>query len=46
MLDLLSSVCNEPGPWLELVDGGAVDWTQKLLSSAKTLLTAGSAVSV
>ena len=23
------------GAWLELVDGGAVDWTQKLLSSAK-----------
>ena len=25
----------QTGAWLELVDGGAVDWTQKLLSSAK-----------
>jgi len=23
------------GQWLELVDGGAVNWTQKLLSNAK-----------
>jgi hypothetical protein len=26
------------GRWLELVDGGAVDWTQKLLSNAKERL--------
>ncbi len=25
----------ESGDWLELADGGAVDWTQKLLSNAK-----------
>ncbi len=28
-------VTSKMGQWLELVDGGAVDWTQKLLSSAK-----------
>lgn len=29
---------NSSGRWLELVDGGAVDWTQKLLSNSKERL--------